>query len=63
MTADIMAPPPLADIGRGAGKIGLEMQGCPTDHAVSIVIASSIYVIMSNLTKTEDVTRDEPISL
>ncbi len=28
----------------------------------AIVIASSIYVIMSNLTKTEDVTRDEPIS-
>lgn len=27
-----------------------------------IVIASSIYVIMSNITKTEDVIRDEPIS-
>lgn len=28
----------------------------------AVVIASSAYVTMSNLTKTEDVTRDEPIS-
>ena len=35
MTADIMTPPAVTDVGSRTGKIGLELQRFPGDHRIS----------------------------